>query len=180
MSRNLILYAVIFASIIGISNYAVQFPINSWLTWGALMYPLSFLMSDVLSERNSKEQTLKVVRLGVLLAIVPTILVADVRIAFASIVTFFFIQQLDVYIFHALKKRYEKLWWLRNNGSTLISQFFDTAVFFTIAFGGTMPYGTIVKMILGDYSIKIIMALLDTPFFYLLAIKFQNLSFSKI
>lgn len=168
------IYAFGFAIIIILANYTVQFPINSWITYGALMYPFSFLASDLLSEKYGKKETLKVVRAGVLIAIIPTLMVADGRIAFASIITFFLIQQLDVVIFHAIKKRFKSLWWLRNNGSTITSQFFDTALFFTLAFAGTMPTSMLVKLIVGDYAIKIILALLDTPLFYIFAIKFQN------
>lgn len=173
------LYAALFALLIALANYTVQFPINEWITYGAIMYPFTFLMSDVLSEKYSKQETLKVVRIGVVLAILPTLLVADGRIAFASIVTFFLIQQFDVVIFHAIKQRFAKLWWLRNNGSTLLSQMFDTALFFGLAFGGTMPFSMLVKLIIGDYSVKVILALLDTPFFYLFAIKMQNAHLRK-
>ncbi|NLC27819.1 MAG: queuosine precursor transporter, partial [Campylobacteraceae bacterium] len=115
-----------------------------------------------------------------LLAIIPSLMVADGRIALASIVTFFLIQQLDVVIFHALKERFATLWWLRNNGSTITSQFFDTALFFTLAFGGTMPTSMLIKLIVGDYTIKIILALLDTPLFYLFAIKLQNRNTNQV
>lgn len=173
------MYGAIFALLIALANYTVQFPINEWITYGALLYPFTFLMSDILSERYTKQETLKVVRVGVVFAIVPTLLVADGRIAFASIVTFLLIQQFDVVIFHALKKKFEKLWWLRNNGSTLTSQLFDTALFFTLAFGGTMPTSMLVKLIIGDYLVKVALALLDTPFFYLFAIKLQNKTLRK-
>jgi len=178
-TRQTYMYAGIFALIIALANYTVQFPINEWLTYGALMYPLSFLITDVLSERYNRAETLKVVRIGVILAIIPTLMVADGRIAFASIVTFFLIQQLDVVIFHALKVKFAKLWWLRNNGSTLTSQFFDTSLFFILAFAGTMPPEMLIKLIIGDYLVKVVLALLDTPFFYLFAIKYQNRNISK-
>ena len=138
-NKKIYLFGAIFALLIAMSNYTVQFAINDWITYGALMYPFTFLMSDILSERYSKEQTLKVVRVGVVLAIIPTLMVADGRIALASILTFLFIQQFDVIIFHKLKTRFEKLGWLRNNGRTIVSQMFDTALIFTIASGGTMP-----------------------------------------
>jgi uncharacterized PurR-regulated membrane protein YhhQ (DUF165 family) len=179
-TRQTYLYASFFALIIVLANYTVQFPINEWLTYGAIMYPFSFLITDVLSERYNKAQTLKVVRIGVVLAIIPTLLVADGRIAFASIVTFFLIQQLDVVIFHVLKARFSSLWWLRNNGSTLTSQFFDTSLFFILAFAGTMPADVLVKLIIGDYLVKVVLALLDTPFFYLFAIKLQNRKISQV
>lgn len=172
--KNLIIFSLVFASLIIISNYTVQFPINDWLTYGAIAYPFTYLFSDILSEKFHKKDTLKVVQLGSLLAIVPTIYLADFRIALGSITAFFFIQQLDVHLFHSIKKRAPKLWWLRNNGSTMISQFFDTLVFWGIAFGGVMPLPVILKLMAGDYAFKLLAALLDTPFFYAFAIRMQT------
>lgn len=171
----MILCSCLIGFLIILSNYAVQFPINSWVTWGALTYPFTFLISDIISENYSKKVTLKIVRIGVLIAIIPTFFLSDARIAIASILTFFITQQLDVHVFHSLKIRWEKLWWLRNNLSTITSQFFDKVLFFSIAFLGTMPLDVLVKLILGDYIITVFLALMDTPFFYLIAIKGQNL-----
>lgn len=165
---------ILFALLIIVSNYTVQFAINDWLTYGAIVYPFAFLLTDILSEKYTKEEVLRVVKFGSLLAIGPTVLIADIRIALASIATFYIIQQFDVVIFHRLKNRYANLWWLRNNGSTMISQFFDTSMFFLLAFSFVMPIEAIIKLIIGDYLIKLVMALLDTPIFYFLAIKIQQ------
>lgn len=172
--------SIIFAILIIAANYTVQFPINEWLTYGAILYPFTFLLTDVLGERYEKSEVLTVVKLGVAIAIIPTILIADWRIAFASIITFYLIQQLDVKIFHYLKEKYKNLWWLRNNASTMISQFFDTSLFFILSFSFILPFDTILKLIIGDYTIKLIIAFLDTPLFYLLAIKFKNFTYKKI
>ena len=173
-------YAVIFAALIVIANYTVQFAINGWLTYGALIFPFTFLLTDILSEKYSQVEVLNVVRLGIIIAIVPTVVVADWRIAFASIVSFYLIQQLDVRMFFYLKRKYQKLWWLRNNVSTMISQFFDTSIFFILAFSFVLPFDVIIKLIIGDYIIKLIFSIFDTPIFYLIAIKFRNITFKKI
>lgn len=181
MSKTkLVIFSLIFASLIVLSNYTVQFAINEWLTYGAIAYPFTYLFSDILSEKFHKSETLKVVKIGALLAILPTIYFADLRIAIASIAAFFFIQQFDVHLFCFIKERFPKLWWLRNNGSTLISQFFDTIVFWSIAFGGTMPLAALLKLMAGDYMFKVIAALLDTPFFYTFAIKMQTSRLKKL
>ena len=67
-------------------------------------------------------------------------------------------------LFHGLKRKFYKQKWLRNNVSTMTSQFIDTAIFITIAFYGNVP--DLFIMIVSQYVIKCIMALLDTPFFY--------------
>ncbi len=83
-------------------------------------------------------------------------------------------QHLDVWIFHKLKnKTHGRYLWLRNNGSTLISQFIDTVVFITIVFYGSSPLW---KTIFGQYIIKLIIALLDTPIVYI-AVKLLSTKF---
>lgn len=168
---------LIFAFLIIIANYTVQFPINEWLTYGALLFPFTFLLTDILSEKYSKEEVLDVVKYGILIAVIPTILISDWRIAFASIFTFYIVQQMDIKIFHYLKERFNTQWWLRNNVSTMISSFFDTVLFFMLAFAFIMPFDLIVKLIIGDYLIKLTLALLDTPLFYLFAIKLKQMKF---
>ena len=44
---QLMLPTAAMAIIVAVSNYAVQFPINEWLTWGALTYPVTFLVTDL-------------------------------------------------------------------------------------------------------------------------------------
>lgn len=54
--------------------------------------------------------------------------------------------------------------WLRNNASTMSSQLIDTVIFIAIAFYGVVD--NIILMIFAQYLIKLILAALDTPFFY--------------
>ncbi|WP_145453410.1 queuosine precursor transporter, partial [Staphylococcus epidermidis] len=69
-----------------------------------------------------------------------TIFSAAFRVTLASLLSFLISQNLDVTVFHRLKKRHgEKKLWIRNNASTMISQLVDTTIFITIAFYGTMP-----------------------------------------
>jgi uncharacterized PurR-regulated membrane protein YhhQ (DUF165 family) len=168
--------ALTFACLIVIANYTVQFKINEWLTYGALLFPFTFLLTDILSEKYSKKDVLNVVKIGIIIAVIPTIIISDYRIAFASIFTFYIVQQLDVKVFHFLKIKYQKQWWIRNNISTIFSSFFDTILFFIIAFAFIMPFDLIVKLIIGDYLVKLTLALLDTPIFYLFAIRLKRLT----
>jgi uncharacterized integral membrane protein (TIGR00697 family) len=65
---------------------------------------------------------------------------------------------------HGVKRKTGgKMLWLRNNGSTWISQAVDTVVFTVIAFHGVFP---IWEMIVGLYLAKVVIAALDTPFLY--------------
>lgn len=169
-------YAFLFSLIIVISNYAVQFNIgsNEYLTYGALTYPFSFLLLDILSEKNDKRDVLHIVKYGILFAFIPSFLLAQPLIAIASICSFFISQPLDVVIFFLLKKICPKLWWVRNNISTIIAQFFDTMIFYHIAFILTWSWDKIVLTAMVDFSIKILLSVINTPFFYLLAIKIKH------
>lgn len=153
-------------------------------------YPLTFLMTDVIGEIWGKEEANRTVRngficqaislilivLAILLPVAPfadnqaefqAVLGQSFRVVLASMVGYLVAQCNDVLIFHKLKEKCDgKHKWLRNNVSTLASQLLDTAIFITIAFWGTVP--SIATMILSQYVIKAIYALLDTPFFYLL------------
>ena len=76
-----------------------------------------------------------------------------------------FSQLNDVWLFSWLKERADgKHLWARNVGSTAVSQDLDTVIFITLAFWGIMP---IWPLILGQYTVKIIIAVADTPFIYL-------------
>lgn len=73
-------------------------------------------------------------------------------------------QNLDVFLFDLLKKKTSgKHLWLRNNATRLFSQFLDTCIFMTIAFYGVFPLW---EAIIGQYLIKVLIALMDTPLVY--------------
>ena len=173
----MLIYGAIFALIVVFSNYAVQFPIGTtYLTWGAISYPFSFLMLDILSEKNPKRDVLRVLRFGIFFAFIPSLFLSEPRFAIASICAFIISQPIDVNLFFFFKKRLPKLWWLRNNASTIIAQFFDTMIFFTLAFFvlGDKNLGEVMLMALLDFSVKIALSIMDTPFFYLFAIKIRQ------
>ena len=154
-------------------------------------YGITFLCTDVINEIWGKEQAQKTVMLGlkvqlastvlILLAIwlppavfatdfniaFKTVLSQNVRVVFASLTAYTISQAHDVISFNFWRKRTNgKHKWLRNNASTLVSQIIDTAIFITIAFWGLVP--NLLWMIISQYVVKAIIALLDTPFFYLL------------
>ncbi len=165
---------VIFTALIAASNYLVQFHVNDFFTYGAIIYPFTFLLADILAERYYKDEVLKVVRIGIFCAFIPSMFLAEFRIALASVSAFFFAQQADVYVFYYLKSKFPKLWWLRTVGSTAISQLIDTMIFFHIAFLFVMPWHNVLMLVLGDYLIKFLLGLLNAPFFYLFAIRLQK------
>lgn len=89
------------------------------------------------------------------------------RVTVASLLSYMVSQTFDVWAFHRIKARTgEAKLWLRNNGSTVASQLLDTAIFYGIAFFGIIPTAQLIQLILATYTLKIVIALIDTPFVY--------------
>jgi len=160
-------------------------------TLGNILYASVFLATDLLSEFYGKKEAQK----GVLLGFVTLLMMVGYmqlalyfqpagddfaqphlealfgfmpRIALASMCAYLISQLHDVWAFHAIKQRTGgKLLWLRNNASTMVSQFMDSAIFCTIAFWGMFPMNVFWEILLSTYVIKVAVAALDTPFIYL-------------
>lgn len=92
----------------------------------------------------------------------------------ASMIAYIAAQYIDVFLFHRIKQwTGGKHLWLRNNGSTLISQAVDSIAVISITFGavflaGDMAISTILLLMASNYVFKLLAALLDTPIIYLL------------
>lgn len=85
----------------------------------------------------------------------------------ASMVAYLAAQLCDVHLFHFWKRATRgKHLWLRNNGSTVVSQLLDSVCVITITFWGS-PAGFIIGIIIGSYAFKLLAAFLDTPLIYL-------------
>lgn len=98
----------------------------------------------------------------------------------ASMVAYLLAQFVDVHIFHYLKEKTGgKHLWLRNNVSTLVSQFIDSLAVVGVTFGavfmsGGMSLETLASLFFGNYAFKVIAALGDTPFFYFFSIRLRR------
>jgi uncharacterized integral membrane protein (TIGR00697 family) len=92
------------------------------------------------------------------------------RITIASLIGFICSQNIDVFLYHFIWKKTgdnkSKLW-LRNNGSTLISQAIDTVIFTFLAFWGTYPTNVFFSILITTYLFKALVAVIDTPFIYI-------------
>ena len=90
----------------------------------------------------------------------------------ASMVAYMLAQFCDVYIFHYLKDLTNgRYLWLRNNVSTLVSQFIDSFAVIGITFGAVFMRGQIdanllLTLFFSNYAFKMITAIVDTPFCY--------------
>ena len=149
------------------SNYLVQFPIKYYgldeiLTYGALSYPIAFLITDLANRSYGKLIARKIVYIGFLIGISFTLLFStnfadliSVRIAIGSGVAFLVAQLLDVQIFDRLRK---KKWFIAPLTSSFIGSTVDTFLFFSISFYATgIPW---VTLSFGDLAVKIFVAMM--------------------
>ncbi len=162
-------------------------------TAGNVLYASVFLVTDILSEKYGKKAAKNAVlysfsvmllwmfgsqlillftpnandyisdSLNVVFSLVP-------RITIASLAGFICSQNIDVFLYHMIWKKTgnnESKLWLRNNGSTLVSQAVDTVIFTFLAFWGTYPSEVFFSILVTTYLFKAMVALIDTPFAYI-------------
>ena len=87
---------------------------------------------------------------------------------FASMVAYLSAQFIDIRIFHFWKKLTKgKHLWLRNNGSTVVSQLVDTgAVLSLLCSFGVIEWERFGGLLLNGFLFKVLVAFFDTPLFY--------------
>ena len=174
------------ASIVALSNYLVQFPINYFglkdlLTYGALSYPIAFLITDLSNRRYGKKTAKKIVYLGFALGVFLTLYFStnysnliSIRIAICSGTAYLVAQLIDVNIFDKLRK---KIWFAAPLVSSLIGSSIDTFLFFSISFYGTDINW--VSLSFGDLFVKLFVALLMLIPFRLLLSHIQEVTSAK-
>ena len=167
MNRLFLFLSLIMGVVVLISNYLVQFPINYYgleeiLTYGALSYPIAFLITDLANRSYGKIIARKIVYIGFTIGVCFTLLFStnfadliSVRIAIGSGTAFLVAQLLDVKIFDNLRK---KKWYIAPLTSSIIGSTVDTFLFFSISFYATgVPW---ITLSLGDLTIKILITLI--------------------
>jgi len=158
---------------------------------GILPYPITFLVTDLISELYGQQKANRAVASGFIASIfvliflwlggifsaIPDSVVSDQtynavfrnawRIIAASMVAYLIAQFIDVRIFHFWKKLTNgKHLWLRNNGSTIASQLVDTTLVICILFIGVWDSKQIFNGIIDGWLFKMLIALIDTPIIY--------------
>ena len=96
------------------------------------------------------------------------------RLMAVGIIVYVIVQLFDVWAYHKwwafTEKKFgdrKKFLWLRNNGSTLLSQLLNTVLFTWGAFLGTYNTSTLISIAFASYVIFLVTSLADTPFVYL-------------
>ena len=162
------------------------------LSVGILPYPITFLVTDLISELYGKKKADQVVVSGLIASVfvmgvvllanyVPNTSWSPVNselfekvfglqgpAVFASMIAYLSAQFIDVRVFHFWKKLTKgKHLWLRNNGSTFVSQFVDTAaVLILLCSAGAIEWSRFLPLLENGFLFKIIVALVDTPIIY--------------
>jgi len=139
--------------VIVLSNVLVQYPINSWLTWGAFSYPVVFLVCDLTNRAFGPVSARKVAWAGFAVAVLVSLALAPWRIALASGTAFIVSQVLDIVVFNRWRR---SSWWKAPLIGSLVASVIDTAVFFFLAFAGTELDW--LRLAAGDLAIKAAMA----------------------
>jgi len=167
MNKPFIFLSFFMGVIVLTSNYLVQFPIKFYnlqhiLTYGALSYPIAFLITDLANRFYGKIIARKVVYFGFAIGIFFTLFFStnfsdliSIRIAIGSGIAFMSAQLLDVQIFDKLRT---KKWYIAPLTSSIVASIVDTFLFFSISFYGTsVPW---ITLSLGDLSVKLFVALI--------------------
>lgn len=163
------------------------------LSAGVLPYPITFLITDILSEMYGRKKTSRVVLMG-FAALLFTILILwlgkqfaaiesspvsdsvynaafgnSQRVIFASMTAYLVAQLVDVRSFHFWKRLTNgKMLWLRNNASTMLSQLVDTTLVVGVLFYGKESFETMSGFIIDGWLFKALAALVDTIPIYII------------
>lgn len=160
---------------------------------GILPYPITFLITDLISEIYGKKRANDVVVTGVFASLFSLLIIytasqvpatswsyvddqtfkkvfGNSSIAvFASMLTYLFAQFVDIQIYHFWKRITKgKHLWLRNNFSTWFSQFVDTfTITFLLCSFGIIQWTNFTGLLISGFLFKLLIAICDTPFLYL-------------
>jgi len=163
------------------------------LSVGILPYPVTFLVTDLISELYGKKKADQVVLSGLVASVfvMGVVMVANAvpqtewspvnnetfskvfglfgPAVFASMVAYLTAQFIDIRVFHFWKRLTKgKHLWLRNNGSTVVSQLVDTsAVLILLCTAGAIEWVQFWPLLANGFLFKVLVALFDTPLFYL-------------
>jgi uncharacterized PurR-regulated membrane protein YhhQ (DUF165 family) len=168
LPRGIQIATLAMIALIVASNVTVQFPINDWLTFGALLFPVCFLVTDLTNRRFGASATRKMVLLSFPVAVALSMVLATPRIGLASGTAFLVGQMLDVSVFDRLRRG---SWWQAPLVSSVLASAVDTALFFSLAFYATpVPW---VTLGVGDFGVKVALALAMLVPFRLLMPRFR-------
>lgn len=188
---------VLFVSLLLLSNIGatklIELEIFEWsliFDGGALLFPLTYVLGDVIAEVYGFTAARRAILLGMIVSILASAVfylvqiappAADYenqaafeavlgfvpRIVAASVAAYAVGQLLNAWVLVKLKKKYgEKNLWARLMGSTVIGTAADTAIFCFVAWAGVMPVSTILNLMIVGYFYKVAVELILLPVTY--------------
>lgn len=170
------------------------------LSVGILPYPITFLITDLISEIYGKHKANEIVIAGIFASFfsmailvvansVPALENSPVDAAtfnsvfalsplavLASMMAYLGAQFIDIRLYHFWKKFTQgRMLWLRNNFSTFSSQFIDTfSVISLLSLFGLLEWEAFWGLVLSGFLFKVFIAVLDTPLLYLFVFLFRK------
>lgn len=204
--RLYLILGLLFVTSLIVSNlifkkFFYYYPFNSSLfgvklfeiSVGILPYPITFLITDLISEIYGKKKANEVVFGGIIASffamgiiyisnVVPatnwspvsdeifsTVFGSTSIAVISSMLAYLFAQFVDIQIYHFWKRVTKgKHLWLRNNFSTFLSQFIDTAtVLILLCSFGEIQWRLFSGLLMAGFLFKVIIAALDTPILYI-------------
>lgn len=172
------------------------------ITCGVIVYPITFLITDILGEIWGKKEAGLAVKFGFICQVIATAIIVIARyipaadanmqeayvnllgqntmFVIASLSAYLCSQKWDVFIFHKIRDAYIKKHgstkggkWIWNNVGTMTSQLLDSSIYVLVAFGFGFKWlwtpgmaTMMLNMIIAQWLFKVVIAALDTPFFY--------------
>lgn len=166
-------------------------------TLGNILFASTFLVTDILSELYGKKHANTAVNIGILTSVgfivlsqfwlhftpaaedivyphIVAVFSNTPRVMIMGLLVYAIVQKVDVWLYHKwwsyTSRKFgssRKYLWLRNNGSTMLSQLLNTILFTLGAFYGVYDMATLIDIMIFSYVIFFVTSLLDTPFVYL-------------
>lgn len=159
---------------------------------GILPYPITFLITDIVSELYGRKKANQMVTTGIFASFFSLLIVyisagvpstswspvddslfntvfgATAIAVFASMMAYLLAQYIDIQLFHFWKRLTKgRHLWLRNNFSTFLSQFVDTAtVLLLLCSFNKIEWSLFGGLLLSGFLFKVLVAIIDTPFLY--------------
>jgi uncharacterized integral membrane protein (TIGR00697 family) len=185
--------SVFFVSVLLISNIASTKLVDlKWFVFdgGTLLFPLSYIFGDILTEVYGYKRSRRVIWLGFFMALIMSVVLMVVgklpaapgwdnqaaydailgltpRIVLASLIAYFFGEFSNSFILAKMKILTEGKWlWTRTIGSTLVGELVDSALFILIAFWGIYSGALLLTLIISNYLFKTAVEIVFTPVTY--------------
>jgi len=167
------------------------------MTLGNILFASTFVVTDILSETSGKPDAHRAVNLGVYASLLFIVISQSwllfapnevdfvmphlravfsntPRLMLTSLIVYAIVQRFDVFLYHFIWDRTEKLCgdrkrllWLRNNLATILSQLLNNILFTFGAFYGTFDMATLWSIVWSSMAIFLVTSLADTPVVYL-------------